>query len=173
MKSTALLLGFVISTIFTGCLALKQGVGTEEAGTRELGTGFLPNAEASKVVSVTTAGPASAVVVVQTHAVAVKESGPKETVARFGEVYAFSPSVIVVHRDEPTRIRFWNLQPDDDHDFLLNDPQSNALMHVMLPPLKETSFVFTFHEEGLFDFMCTIHYPAMNGQILVLPPRPQ
>jgi plastocyanin len=39
-----------------------------------------------------------------------------------------------------------------------------------LPPLKETSFVFTFHEEGLFNFFCSMHQPGMHGQILVLPP---
>ena len=102
---------------------------------------------------------------------AVKETGLKETIACFGEVYAFAPSFFAVHRDEATLIRFWNLQPDDEHDFLLMDPQRNVLMKAILPPLKETSFVFTFHKEGLFDFVCAMHRPAMNGQILVLPAR--
>ena len=106
-----------------------------------------------------------------TQAIAIKETGPKETVERFGEVYAFSPSVIIVHRDEPTAITFWNLQPDDDHDFMLADPHGHVLMHQALPPLKETAYVFTFHQEGLFTFYCTMHQPAMSGQILVLPPR--
>ena len=39
-------------------------------------------------------------------------TGPRATVARFGEVYAFSPAFVAVHRDEPTEISFWNLQPD-------------------------------------------------------------
>ena len=132
---------------------------------------YLPDAEASKVVSVTRAGPAVMSILVQTHAVAVKETGPKETIARFGEVYAFSPAFIAVHRDEPTQIRFWNLQPDDKHDFMLVDPQFRVLMKVLLPPLQETSYVFTFHQEGLFNFFCAMHQPAMSGQILVLPPR--
>ena len=38
--------------------------------------------------------------------VAVKETGPKQTVEKFGEVYAFSPNFFAAHRDEPTRIRF-------------------------------------------------------------------
>jgi plastocyanin len=132
---------------------------------------YLPNADSSKIVSVTTGGSSSMAIVVQTQAVAVKETGPKQTVAHFGEVYAFSPAFIAVHREEPTWIRFWNLQPDDEHDFMLMDPHFNVLMKANLPSLKETSFVFTFHQEGLFDFVCAMHRPEMNGQILVLPPR--
>lgn len=131
---------------------------------------YLPNAMASRIVSVTPTGQPAARVIVQTQAVAVKETGPKPTVARFGEVYAFSPALVVVHRDEPTLIAFWNLQPDDDHDFMLMDPRWNVLMKVALPALRETSYVFTFHQEGLFNFSCTVHQPAMNGQILVVPP---
>jgi plastocyanin len=131
---------------------------------------YLPDPAASKVVTVIKSGPADAGVTVLTQAVAIKETGPPETIARFGEVYAFVPSFIAVHRGQRTEISFWNLQPDDEHDFLLADPHSNVLMHVMLPPLQEGSYVFTFHEEGLFTFYCTMHQPTMSGQILVLPP---
>ncbi|MFI5364778.1 MAG: cupredoxin domain-containing protein [Candidatus Binatia bacterium] len=131
---------------------------------------YLPDGAAAKIVTVTAAGPASAGVTVMTEALATKESGPKETVEHFGEVYAFSPSLIAVHKDEPTAIDFWNLQPDDEHDFMLADPHSNVMMSVLLPPLQVTSYVFTFHEEGLFNFYCTMHQPEMSGQILVLPP---
>ena len=115
-------------------------------------------------------GEAAAAVTVLTQAVAVKESGPKQTVKRFGEVYAFAPAFIAVHREQPTEISFWNLQPDDEHDFMLVDPDGNVLMKVSLPPLKKTTYVFTFHREGLFPFYCTMHQPEMSGQILVLPP---
>jgi len=134
---------------------------------------YMPNAQASRVVTVTTNGPARANVLIQTHAVSVKENASPEALKRFGEVYSFSPSFFVVHRDEPTLIRFWNLQPDDNHDFMLIDPHSTVLMSQLLPPLKETSFVFTFHEEGLFTMICAMHQPSMNCQILVLPPRTQ
>jgi plastocyanin len=130
---------------------------------------YLPNAEASRVVSVATNGVAAANVLVQTHRVAVKETGPKETVKQFGEVYAYSPNFFAVRREEPTMIRFWNLQPDDNHAFMLIDPRSQVLMSVLLPPLKETAYLFTFHEEGLFSFVCALHPRAMAGQILVLP----
>ncbi len=134
------------------------------------GTTYLPDAAGSQIVTVVKNAPADAGVTILTQAVAINETGPAETVKRFGEVYAFAPAFLAVHRDEPTAIGFWNLQPDDEHDFMLVDPHLDVLMHVTLPPLQETSFVFTFHREGLFNFYCTMHQPAMSGQILVLPP---
>ena len=130
---------------------------------------YLPDPQASKVVTVVKSGRAQARIIVLTQAVAIRETGPKETVARFGEVYAFSPATFVVHREEPTAIEFWNLQPDDEHDFMLMDPHFNVMMKVRLPPIEKTSYVFTFHQEGLFNFYCVMHQPAMSGQILVLP----
>ena len=132
---------------------------------------YLPNAEASRVVTVATNGVVAANIVVQTQRVAVNETGPKETVVKFGEVYAFSPNFFAVYRDEPIMIRFWNLQPDDNHAFMLISPSKQVLMNLALPPLKETAYVFTFHEEGLYSFLCSRHPNAMFGQILVLPPR--
>lgn len=123
----------------------------------------------SKIVTVTRDGNAEAEVVVLTEAVAIKETGPKETIEKYGEVYAFSPSFIVIHRDQPTALTFWNLQPDDDHDFALLGQDWNVLTYVDLPPLQKNSYVFTFHKEGIFDFKCMQHSPAMSGQILVLP----
>ncbi|HVB99367.1 MAG TPA: hypothetical protein VNJ12_08585 [Candidatus Dormibacteraeota bacterium] len=132
--------------------------------------GYWPDKSASKVVSLARTGLAPVMIVIQTHAVAVKETGPKATVAKFGEVYAWSPQFIAVHQNEPTRIRFWNLQPDDMHDFMLVSPKSQVLMKLLLPPLSDKSYVFTFHQQGLYTFLCSIHTPEMMGQILVLPP---
>jgi plastocyanin len=53
----------------------------------------------------------------------------------------------------------------------LINPHSWVLMSVLLPPLKETAYLFTFHEEGLFSFVCAVHPAGMAGQILVLPSR--
>jgi plastocyanin len=172
MKIIRLVLALSATAVLAGCVNPRQEMAMPGMTREEKESYFMPNAEALKVVSVTTtnAGPVGANILVQTHRVAVKETGPKETVARFGEVYAFSPAFIAVHRDEPTMIRFWNLQGDDNHDFMLVDPHLTVLMKVLLPPLKETSFVFTFHKEGLFNFICAMHQPAMSGQILVLPP---
>jgi hypothetical protein len=44
------------------------------------------------------------------------------------------------------------------------------LTYVDLPPLKKTSYLFTFHKESIFGFKCMQHKPAMGGQFLVLPP---
>ncbi|MBI3758375.1 MAG: hypothetical protein HY269_01300 [Deltaproteobacteria bacterium] len=118
----------------------------------------------------TTTGEAAAGITVITEAIAEKETGPKDTVAKFGEIYTFSPEFIAVHRDEPTKIEFWNLQSDDEHDFAILDAQLNVLMYQKLPMLKKTSWIFTFHREGLFGFKCMVHQPEMSGQILVLPP---
>ena len=132
---------------------------------------YMPSAQQSKIVTMSAQGNASAETIILSEAVAVNETGPKETIAKFGEVYAWAPSFIAVHRDEPTRLTFWNLQPDDEHDFMLADPNLNVLMHVKLQPLTKNSWVFTFHREGIFQFYCAVHQPEMNGQILVLPPR--
>jgi plastocyanin len=130
---------------------------------------YLPYSAGSKIVSVAKEGKPEAEVIVLTEAVAIKETGPKETVAKFGEVYAFSPTFIAARREQPTMLTFWNLQPDDEHDFMLTAPDSRVLMHLKLLPLTKTSYVFTFHEEGIFNFYCAVHQPEMNGQILVLP----
>jgi hypothetical protein len=111
---------------------------------------YLPGVQASKIVTVTREGSASAEVTLMTQAVTVKETGPKTTIDHFGEVYAYSP--------------------DDDHDFALLGPDSQILMFVDVPPLKKTSYIFTFHRDGLFDFKCLQHQPEMSGQIMVLPP---
>jgi plastocyanin len=150
--------------------------GNKMSGAADAVRNFMPDAAASKIVTVASGGTAAASIVVLTEAVAVKETGPKATVAHFGEVYEFSPSFIAVHRDEPTRMTLWNLQPDDEHDFMIEDPAlhdrpGRVLMHLRLAPLSKISYIYTFHREGLFDFRCAVHQPEMSGQILVLPPR--
>ncbi len=136
---------------------------------------FLPDSKQSRIVTVTPSAKASESgnaegMVVMTQGVAVKETGPAETVKKFGETYAWAPSFIAVHRDEPLRLMFWNLQPDDEHDFMLLDPNGDVMMHQRLLPLTRNAWVFTFHQQGIFDFMCAAHQPEMTGQILVLPP---
>lgn len=170
MKSNLVVLFPLLAVVLGGCATPRH----EPAGNLEheldMSSFYLPNADASRLVSVTTNGVVGASIVIQTQRVAVKEGGPMETVERFGEVYAFSPNFLAVHRDEPTMLRFWNLQPDDNHGFMLIDPHSHVLLNILLPPLTETAYVFTFHEEGLFHFACPLHPVPMNGQILVLPP---
>lgn len=172
MKFKLLALLSALALTLTGCMTHKSEAMGNLGEKLDMSTFYLPNTEASRIVSVTsnTNGPIGAHVYIQTHAVAVKETGPKETVAKFGEVYAFSPNFFAVHRDEPTLIHFLNLQPDDNHDLMIFAPDQ-VFLKILLPPLKETSYVFTFHREGLFNFICAMHQPSMSGQILVLPPR--
>jgi plastocyanin len=176
-------LGMILAALLAaGTLAPRSAVSPKPASgaaaskttqTQAQQKGFWPDQAASKVVSLSRTGQSNSIILIQTHAVAIKETGPKETVAKFGEVYAWSPSFLAVHQDEPTRIRFWNLQPDDLHDFMLVSPQSEVLMKLMLPPLADESYVFTFHEPGIYTFLCSVHTPEMEGQILVLPPAPR
>ncbi|HSY50063.1 MAG TPA: cupredoxin domain-containing protein [Thermoanaerobaculia bacterium] len=121
-------------------------------------------------VTIARGGKASARVLVTTVGVAIKETGPAVTVKQFGEVYAFSPEVFAVRRDQPTQITFWNLQPDDEHDFMLTDPKNHVLLQTKFAPLTKTTFVMTFHEDGVYPFYCTMHQPAMSGQIIVTAP---
>jgi plastocyanin len=118
-------------------------------------------------VTIARTGQANARVLVTTVGVAIKETGPAQTVKQFGEVYAFSPETLAVRRNEPTQITFWNLQPDDEHDFMLTDPTNKVLLTTRLPPLSKMTFVMTFHDEGVYPFYCTVHQPAMSGQIIV------
>lgn len=171
MKFSVFISTLLAVAVLTGCKTSEPETMGNLHHELDMESFYLPNANASRVVSVTTNDVAVANILVQTHRAAVKETGPKETVEKFGEVYTFSPNFFAVHRDEPTKIRFWNLQPDDNHGFMLIDPRSQVLMNVLLPPLKETSYVFTFHEEGLFNFVCALHPTVMTGQILVLPPK--
>jgi plastocyanin len=172
MKFSVLVPALVAAAALSGCKTSRPEMMGNMGLELDMASFYLPNAEASRIVSVTTNGVAAANVLVQTHRVAVKETGPEETVAAFGEVYAFSPNFFAVRRGEQTKIRFWNLQPDDNHGFMLLSPNSQVLMNVWLPPLKETAYFFTFHDEGLYNFVCTLHPTVMMGQILVLPPKP-
>ena len=109
---------------------------------------YLPDAAASKIVSVAKTGDVEAEVTVLTEAIAIKETVRKETVAKFGEVYAFSPAFIAIRREVPTMLTFWNLQPDDEHDLMLTAPDFTVLLHLTLAPLSKTLYVFNFTRTG-------------------------
>ena len=166
----AILLAAFALTGYSPSLALAQNSSSSSSNDSGLGAFFLPRGADAKLVTVTRTGNAEAGYTILTVPVAVKETGPKVTIDKFGEVYAWSPAFIAVHRDQPTEIDFWNLQPDDEHDFALLGPGLKVLMYVRLAPLTKSTYIFTFHREGLFDFKCLRHQPEMSGQFLVLPP---
>jgi plastocyanin len=169
MKRNVIVAFCLAAMALTGCKTSTEEMGNLHKEMKPESF-YLPTAEASRIVSVSSNAPSGVNILIQTHRVAVNETGPKETIAKFGEVYSFSPNFFAVHRDEPTTIHFWNLQPDDNHTFMLMDSRAQVLMNILLPPLQELSYTFTFHEEGLFHFVCAMHPAPMNGQILVLPP---
>lgn len=162
-------IGLVVLTAIAAGIGNCGMIAAQTAAAHK-GPFFLPSGDAAKIVSVTKTGQPEASITILTEAVAVKDRRPRATVKKFGEVYAFSPAFIAVRRDQPTQIEFWNLQPDDEHDFAVVGPDLKILMYVKLPPLKKTSYVFTFHKEGVLDFKCLRHQPEMSGQFLVLPP---
>ena len=142
MKLDVLISTLIAVGIFTDCSTPQPERMSGEKEKHRMESFYLPDAEASQVVSVTNAGPAAASVLVQTHRAAVKETGPEERLGYFGEVYASSPAFFAVHREEPTQIRFWNLQPDDLHTFMLADSHLNVLMNVAVPAVQETSYMW-------------------------------
>ncbi len=131
--------------------------------------GYLPGPDASKIVTAVPGGTARSGVVILTEALPQGEPDPQEQKA-FGILYTFSPRVIFAYRDVPTSFSFWNLQSDENHDFMLATGAGQVLMKMMLPELKKTAITLTFHKEGLYTFYCTMHQPEMSGQIYVLPP---
>jgi plastocyanin len=167
MPSSRSIVAFAVALIAAGGGA---GLTARQAQTNDPNRYYLPNADNSKIVTVTRTGKPAAHVIIQIQAVATKGTDP-ETVARFGEVFSFAPATFFVHQDEPTQIEFWNLQEEMDHDFMMMDAKHDVMMQMQLPKYKKTSYVFTFHRQGVFDFTCSVHLPGMNGQIMVVPPR--
>src|SRR5690349_14246345 len=94
-KLPIVMLAPIVGLIFSGCVSAERHTEKKEdqKAKLDMSSFYLPGKEGSRVVSVVTnASPVAFNVVVQTHAVATKEGGPRDTVARFGEVYAFSPT---------------------------------------------------------------------------------
>jgi plastocyanin len=81
------------------------------------------------------------------------------------EVYAFSPSTLVVV--EGDTIHFTFINPEDDvHSFVLPD------FAVSLPASQTTTATYVATHAGVFPFVCAIpaHLPMMSGQLIVLTP---
>ncbi|HEV3111050.1 MAG TPA: hypothetical protein VGY99_11190 [Candidatus Binataceae bacterium] len=132
--------------------------------------GYFPSPAASKIVSAVPDGATARTgVVILTETLPTGQPDAQEQKA-FGLLYTFSPRVIFVYRDEPTSFSFWNLQSDENHDFMLASAAGQVLMKMALPELKKTAVTLTFHKEGLYTFYCTMHQPEMSGQIYVISP---
>lgn len=82
------------------------------------------------------------------------------------EVYAFSPSTIVVALGDTLHLELLNPE-DDEHSFVLSD------LYVPLPPMSRRDTTYVARRPGIFTFSCSIasHLPMMRGQLVVLSPR--
>jgi len=82
------------------------------------------------------------------------------------EVYAFSPSTIVVAVGDTLHFSFLNPE-DDQHSFVLPD------LYVPLPPMSRRDTIYIARRPGIFTFSCSIpsHVPMMRGQLVVLNPQ--
>jgi uncharacterized cupredoxin-like copper-binding protein len=93
----------------------------------------------------------------------LKEDFAKGGVLDGKEVYAFSPSTIVVVEGDTIRFNLINPE-DDEHTFVLPD------LAVPLPPQKSVQAVYIAKTAGLYPIICSIpkHMPMMSGQLIVL-----
>lgn len=93
----------------------------------------------------------------------------KKAVAKFGEVYGFAPSTLVVRQGDHVVIDIRNLEAggDDGHTFTLKAYGINK----SLPPLSSARISFTANKVGIFRFFCEFHKPWMNGELVVLPTK--
>lgn len=82
------------------------------------------------------------------------------------EVYAFSPSTIVVTAGDTLHLSFLNPE-DDQHSFVLPD------LYVPLRPMSRRDTIYVARHPGIFTFSCSVpaHVPMMRGQLVVLPPE--
>jgi len=80
------------------------------------------------------------------------------------ETYAFSPSVIVVNQGDTVNIKILGINGKLHHVSIENyvDP-----FDIHRGELKEISFVAD--KAGTFKMSCSVHQPAMQGYLLVLP----
>lgn len=92
-----------------------------------------------------------------------------KTVKKFGEVYGYAPSTLVVHKGDRVVLHIRNLEAggDDGHTFTLAGYGINR----SVAPLANVTVSFTASRVGVFPFQCEFHKPWMSGELVVLPAR--
>lgn len=90
----------------------------------------------------------------------------KKAVGKFGEVYGYTPSTLVVDQGDNVTLHIRNLEAggDDGHTFTLPDYGINQ----SIPPLSSVTVSFTATKAGIFHYYCEIHQPWMSGELVVL-----
>jgi plastocyanin len=92
-----------------------------------------------------------------------------KTVSKYGEVYGYAPSTLVVRQGDRVVLHIRNLQAggDDGHTFTLPAYAINR----SISPLASVTVSFTANKAGVFPFRCEFHKPWMGGELVVLPAR--
>lgn len=113
---------------------------------------------------------ANRIINVQTVVWVSKENpAQKKAVAKFGEVYGFAPSTIIVTQGDRVTLDIRNLEAGGDDGHTLTIPGYG--INVSLPPLSTKTVSFTASKAGVFPFYCEFHKPWMSGKLVVLPAR--
>ena len=79
----------------------------------------------------------------------------------------FATKTIEVNQGDQVVIHFYNNEPiskDEHHTFTI--PAYN--IDVDLAPGQKQDIRFTASQAGIFDFLCKIHMPTMQGELIVL-----
>lgn len=90
----------------------------------------------------------------------------KKAVNKFGEVYGFVPSTIVVNQGDQVTLDIRNLQAGGDDGHTLSIPGYG--INVSVPPLSIKTIKFVAKKAGVFPFHCEFHKPWMGGELVVL-----
>ncbi|HUX74849.1 MAG TPA: cupredoxin domain-containing protein [Steroidobacteraceae bacterium] len=93
----------------------------------------------------------------------------KRVVAKFGEIYGFVPSTIVVNQGDHVVLHIRNLDGGGDDEHTLTIP--GYRINQSLPPFATVTVSFTADKAGVFPFHCEFHKPWMSGELVVLPTK--
>lgn len=154
------------STLFLGALALALAGVLSAAGYGKAPAARLVYKPQVRSFTVT-------MVPLQVHEMQAIELSLKKAFAKGGvlygkEVYAMSPSTIVVYQGDTVRLTIVN--PEDDAH-TISFPDQGVTVTVRGESTATTTFVAK--APGAHTYLCTIpeHFPFMWGQIVVLPAR--
>jgi len=93
----------------------------------------------------------------------------KRVVAKFGEIYGFVPSTIVVNQGDHVVLHIRNLEGGGDDGHTLTIPGYG--INQSIAPLATVTVSFTADKAGVFPFHCEFHKPWMTGELVVLPAK--
>jgi len=80
----------------------------------------------------------------------------------------FTLPIMVVNKGDYVTVHFYNLETvgGDRHSFTIREPYN---IDKDLGPGENGIISFKAHHEGIFQYFCKYHEPAMTGQLVVRP----